>query len=183
MGETSRSWSEEPTLVAGGRPQRPSALARGSLLGRYVVLEELGAGGMGTVFAAHDPELDRKVAIKVLNEPLGHVSRERRHEGRMRLLREAQALARLAHPNVVGVHDVGIHEGRVFVAMEYVDGVTLRTWQRARARGWREIIDMYLEAARGLAAAHAAGLVHRDFKPENVMLGDYRVVRRTALAT
>jgi len=131
--------------------------------GRYVVLSRLGAGGMGEVFAAWDPELDRRVALKRLKfdaEREGH---------RARLLREAQAMARLRHPNVVAVHDVGSREGEVFIAMEFVDGRTLRQWT-AQARTWQEVVDAYAQAARGLAAAHAEGLVHRDFKPDNAMV-------------
>jgi eukaryotic-like serine/threonine-protein kinase len=114
---------------------------------------------------AYDPELDRKVAVKLLRAGGGDGS-----EARARLLREAQAIARLAHPNVIAVHDVGTLDDQVFVAMEYVDGQTLKLWQR-QPRSPREIVDMYSQAARGLAAAHAAGLVHRDFKPDNALVG------------
>jgi serine/threonine protein kinase/tetratricopeptide (TPR) repeat protein len=125
------------------------------------LLEELGAGGMGVVYAAHDPELHRKVAIKLL--------RSARNDAR--LLREARALAQLSHPNIVAVYDVGQVEGRVFLAMELVEGTTLRGWLKERRREWREALEVFVPAGRGLAAAHAGGLVHRDFKPENVMLG------------
>lgn len=146
-------------------------LQRGSLVGRYMVLRELGAGGMGVVYAAEDPELDRKVALKLLHtevrEPAGSGSTT---AARTRLLREAQALAKLAHPNVVAVHDVGEHDGRVWLAMEYVDGVTLSAWLKEERRGWREVLAVMSAAGRGLAAAHEAGLLHRDFKPDNVMV-------------
>lgn len=154
-----------PTREDGGGPASNLVLTRGATLGRYVVLEKLGAGGMGEVFAAYDPTLDRKVAIKLLRG--GALSAE---EGKARLMREAQAMARLQHPNVIAVHDVGLFGERVFVAMEYVDGETLGDWLRAQRR-WDEIIKVYLQAADGLAAAHRAGLVHRDFKPDNVLVG------------
>lgn len=140
--------------------------ARGDSLGRYVVLEEVGAGGMGVVYAAYDPELDRRVALKVLGA--GRASGE---EGRRRLLREAQALARLTHPHVVAVHDVGSFDAEVFLAMEFVEGEDLAAWLEAESRPWREILPVFLQAAEGLSAAHDAGLAHRDFKPANVRIG------------
>ncbi|MCA9706662.1 MAG: serine/threonine protein kinase, partial [Myxococcales bacterium] len=149
--------------------RRSSGLERGSMIGRYVVLERIGRGGMGIVHAAYDPTLDRKVAVKVL---LARASTQAAEAGSQRLLREAQAMAQLRHPNVVGVHDVGVHEGHVFVAMEFVEGGTLRAWLDAQPRAQPEILDVFVQAGRGLAAAHAKGLVHRDFKPENVMVGE-----------
>ncbi|MDP2276068.1 MAG: tetratricopeptide repeat protein [Archangium sp.] len=140
-------------------------LQRGATLGRYVMLEKLGAGGMGEVFGAYDPQLDRKVALKLLRG--GALSAE---EGKARLLREAQAMARLQHPNVIAVHDVGLFGDRVFVAMEYVEGETLADWLRGH-HPWDEIVRIFRGAAEGLSAAHRAGLVHRDFKPDNVLLG------------
>ena len=131
--------------------------------GRYVVLSRLGAGGMGEVFAAWDPELDRRVALKRLQVDDG------REAHRARLIREAQAMARLRHPNVVAVHDVGSRKGEVFIAMEFVDGQTLRQWTKDE-HTWQQTVDVYVQAARGLAAAHAEGLVHRDFKPDNAMV-------------
>jgi tetratricopeptide (TPR) repeat protein len=137
-------------------------------VGRYVILDCIGSGGMGVVYAAYDPELDRKVAIKLLRSELGGAPAG--GDARTRLLREAQALARLSHPNVIGIHDVGTLEDRIFIAMEHVDGVTLGDWLRQCSRDWREITAMFAQAARGLGAAHQAGVVHRDFKPHNVMV-------------
>jgi eukaryotic-like serine/threonine-protein kinase len=145
-----------------------SSLEPGQCLGRYTVIRRIGEGGMGQVFAAHDPELDRVVALKILRPGLGGGS----PETRVRFQREAQAMARLNHPNVVSVFDVGTVGTRVFVAMELVEGPNLAVWLAARRRGWREIVEVFLAAGRGLEAAHAAGIVHRDFKPANVIVGD-----------
>ncbi|HEX4959697.1 MAG TPA: serine/threonine-protein kinase [Thermoanaerobaculia bacterium] len=144
----------------------------GELLGRYFILHELGRGGMGVVYAAYDPELDRKIALKLL-----HPGRSREGVGQARLLREAQALARLAHPNVVHVYDAGTAGDRVFVAMELAEGESLDTWLETQERPWRQILTVFQAAGRGLAAAHAAGLLHRDFKPGNVLLGQDGRVR------
>jgi len=143
------------------------ALARGEALGRYIMIERLGAGAAGVVYAAYDPELDRKVAIKLLRPQEGDARESRRQA---RFVREAKAIAKLAHPNVVGIFDVGVDNGRVFLAMEYLASGTLREWMAAKKRPWREIVKMFIEVGRGLAAAHAEGLVHRDFKPDNVLL-------------
>ncbi len=145
-------------------------LERGAVIGRYVVLRKLGAGGMGVVFAAFDPELDRKVALKLLHPEARGASRSAGGSaGRARLLREAQALAKLAHPNVVAIHDVGEHETAVWLAMEYIDGETLGAWMERRdaRRSWRDVLELMEAAGRGLAAAHEAKLLHRDFKPES----------------
>jgi len=143
-------------------------LPRGAEVGRYLVLEELGAGAMGRVYAAYDPRLDRKVALKLIRDQLGVGSRAER--GAARLLAEAQALARLAHPNVVGVHDVAIVDGSVAIAMEFVAGTSAREWLRT-PRPWREVVRVLLDAGAGLAAAHRAGIIHSDFKPDNIMIG------------
>jgi len=131
-------------------------------LGHYQLERELGAGAMGVVYAAFDPELTRRIAIKVLR-------RERATtEAKERLLREARAMARLAHVNVVTVYEVGTAHGRDFVAMELIEGETLSEWLRGH-RPAGAILDAFLAAGCGLAAAHAAGIVHRDFKPRNVL--------------
>ncbi len=153
--------SIEHTLTDAALRRRIS-LEPGSRIGRYRILHSLGSGGMGTVYAASDPDLARNIAIKVLHDARGKASRSET------LLREAQAMARFSHPNVVTVHDVGTHEGRLFVAMDWVRGPTLRTWMKGRS--WDVVLRAFLQAGRGLAAVHSAGLVHRDFKPANVML-------------
>ncbi|MCE9668559.1 serine/threonine-protein kinase [Myxococcus stipitatus] len=137
-----------------------------SQVGRYLLLKQLGEGGMGVVYAAYDPDLDRKVALKLLHPGKQHDT----EEARARLLREAQAMARVSHPNVIPVFDVGMWGDQVFVAMELVDGGTLSSWLKSGRRSWREILERYVAAGRGLEAAHAAGLVHRDFKPANVLV-------------
>ncbi|WP_266219271.1 serine/threonine-protein kinase [Paraliomyxa miuraensis] len=156
--------------VGDERRERPRALVIGELIGRYVVLSKLGAGGMGVVYAAYDPELDRKVALKLLLPGVGG------EKGKSRLLREAQALGKLAHPNVVGIYDVGTLGEQVWLAMEFVRGQTLGAWLEM-PRSWREVVEVLVGAGEGLCAAHAAGLLHRDFKPDNVMVGDDGRVR------
>ena len=153
------------------------ALKIGDRVGRYLVLSTLGAGGMGVVFSAYDPQLDRKVALKVLRTNLGANAKE----ARTRLKREAQAIAQLNHPNVVGVYDVGTTQNGddVYIAMEFVEGDTLTTWLKRWPRTWREILEVFHQAARGLMAAHSVGLLHRDFKPDNVLVGGDGRVRVT----
>ena len=153
------------TLGMSGPPPGPTTgeLAAGTRLGRFVVRAQLGAGGMGIVFAGEDVELGRPVAIKVVRSDIDQPAY------RDRLLREAQAMARLEHPHVVRVYEVGTDRGRLFVAMELVDGVTLTKWLEPE-RPWRDIIAMFLQAGDGLAAVHRTGLVHRDFKPDNVLV-------------
>ncbi len=159
---TATQWGE-PTTAGGMREPAIGPLAPGDTLGPYVVRRFLGQGGMGTVYAALDPRLDREVALKVLH---------RRADDRVlqaRVMREAQALARLSHPHVVPVYDVGFEHGTLWVAMELVRGPSLLQWL-ATAPTWTEVIDAFVQAGRGLAAAHAAGIVHRDFKPGNAMI-------------
>ena len=153
----------------------PLPLARGALVGRYVVLEPLGAGGMALVYSAHDTELDRKIALKILRPGTSGAPEELR----IRVQREAQALARLNHPNVTAVYEVGTFQGQVFIAMELVEGSTLRDWVRDEKRSVADILEVCLQAASGLAAAHRAGVVHRDFKPDNVLVGKDGRVRVT----
>lgn len=144
-------------------------------LGRYVLLEREGSGGMGVVFSAYDPQLDRKIALKLLRRVRSEPSDD---HGRAEVLREARAMARLNHPHVVTVHEVGEEGDRIFLAMEYLAGGTLRSWMQARKRPWADLVRVFVKAGRGLASAHAAGLIHRDFKPENVLMtvsGDPRV--------
>jgi serine/threonine protein kinase len=161
-----------PRPSRGGSPT-PVPFAPGDRIGRYVVAGELGLGGMGVVLDARDPDLNRRVAIKMLRA----TTKRSGKDARDRLLREAQALARLSHPNVVAVYDVGSIPAGIYVAMEHVSGPTLRQWLEQAERTPAEVMRVYAEAGRGLAAAHAADLVHRDFKPANVILGDDARVR------
>ena len=134
-------------------------------IGRFAVLRRIGRGGMGSVYAAYDEELDRRVAVKVL-----HVGLDLPPEGRAPIVAEAQAMARLSHAHVVQVYELGEHEGGFFFAMEYVEGETLSAWLREESRAWPEVLQIFLAAGQGLAAAHRAGIVHRDFKPDNVLV-------------
>ncbi|MEM6996656.1 MAG: protein kinase [Myxococcota bacterium] len=139
-------------------------------IGRYRLQDQVGQGGMGLVYRAHDESLDRTVALKLLRSEIDTST------GTERLQREARSMAKVSHPNVVTVYDVGTYEGAVFVAMEFVQGRTLRAWLED-ARGVGDILAILRQAGEGLAAAHAGGLVHRDFKPENVIVGDDGRVR------
>jgi len=148
-----------------GEDQRRFSEA-GARVGRYLLLEEVGRGAVGVIYAAYDPKLDRRVAVKRIESPRGDQS-----------LREAQALAKLNHPNVVKVYDAGIDDGRVFMAMEFVVGQSIGEWREALEPSLPAIVSVFQSAALGLAAAHEAGLVHRDFKPDNVMISaDHRVL-------
>lgn len=145
-------------------------IARGQRVGRYLVLGEIGKGGMGIVYRAYDPELNRKVALKVLRTAERDGSRLA--VARVRLQREAQTLARLSHRNVVSVYDVGTRGDDVFLAMELCEGQDLQSWLALRPRRTAEVLAALLLAGEGLAAAHDVGIVHRDFKPSNVLVGD-----------
>jgi len=159
--------ASRPALV-----DAPATLSSGTSVGRYTIVELLGRGGMGDVYAAHDRALDRKIALKLLRA----AGRPREDQAQARLLREARAIAKVSHANVVTVHDAGTDGDHVFFAMELIDGETLNHWLAARPRARHEILTVFKAAARGLGAAHDAGLVHRDFKPQNVMVGEQGAV-------
>ena len=150
----------------------PEAIGPPDTIGRYQIQSLLGEGGMGQVFAAFDPELGRTVALKLVrSDRLRSSGRDR-----ARLLREAQALAKLQHPNVVAIYDAGAEGEQVFIAMELIVGRTLGQWLQSASRPWPAIVDRFVAAGRGLAAAHEVGIIHRDFKPSNVVVGAQRVV-------
>lgn len=150
----------ETTTVDAARPRSRRASTAPRRFGRFVVLDAIGHGAMATVYAAFDEELQRKIAVKLI-----HPSPDL--EDHLAVQREAQTLARVSHPNVVQVHDAGMLGGQAFIAMEYIAGVTLTVWQQAQPRGLAELLAMYVQTGRGLVAAHAAGVVHRDFKPDS----------------
>jgi tetratricopeptide (TPR) repeat protein/predicted Ser/Thr protein kinase len=172
LGATERSPNNDALADTAIAPNtEPGDIHRGETLGRYVVVSRLGHGGMSVVYSAYDPELDRKIALKLL-----HAHGES-PAASLRLVREAQAMAQLSHENIVAVHDVGTFRDRTWIAMEFVEGQTLAQWLKESPRSWQEVLDVFLHAARGLQAAHAVGIVHRDFKPENVMISKAGKVR------
>ena len=150
-----------------------SRRAKPVTFGRFKVLDVIGQGGMGIVYACYDDQLERKVAVKVLLGKTFHNV----EIARARLLREAQAMARLSHPNIVTVLEVGTVDDQLYVAMEFVPGLALDAWIAREPRSWREVLAAYLQAGRGLEAAHRANIIHRDFKPQNVLITPERVVK------
>ena len=177
VADTAESGSDRRNRDA-ARGARGRKLAPGAVVDRYVIERGIGEGGMGQVLLADDPELKRKVVIKLLHPHL--VDPNDSHGTRSRLMREAQAMAQVSHPNVVPVHDAGAFGDEVFIAMEFIDGHNLADWLRDhRGAAWREVLEIYLKAGRGLAAAHRAGLVHRDFKPHNVLVSRAGAVKVT----
>jgi len=161
------SVSSAPTLLdtttESSIPTEPHLVVRTTRIGRFLLLQEIGAGGMGTVFSAYDEQLDRKVALKILRKPAVGNNLQQLH-----IMREARAIARISHPNVVAIYDVNESDGQIHIAMEYVEGQTLLEWQDQTKRNWKETLAMYLQVGAGLQSAHDADVVHRDFKPDNV---------------
>jgi eukaryotic-like serine/threonine-protein kinase len=166
--------SAHPTNLRVIEPSDGDTLPRGTVVGRFVLTDVLGVGGMGIVYAAYDPDLDRNVALKLLHASIAY---DPESQASAQLRSEAQVMARIQHANVVTVHEIGTFRGQVFIAMEQVDGVTLRHWMADAPRTWREVVSIFLHAGEGLSAAHDAGVVHRDFKPENVLVGNDGRVR------
>lgn len=151
---------------AGTNAETPPVITvQATRLGRFTLLRQLGQGGMGSVFAAYDEQLARRVAIKLLHQPRFGSTVQRQHT-----LREARAVARISHPNVISVYEVSESGEHIYIAMEFIEGESLLEWQ-SHGQTWEQILDMYLQAGAGLQAAHEAGVVHRDFKPDNALIG------------
>jgi serine/threonine protein kinase len=163
------------TQIIGISESTWDSLPQGAAIGRYIILSILGSGGMGVVYAAYDPDLDRKIAIKLIRPDRLNAlpGDDKEHH----LLHEARILARLSHPNLLPIFDIGHFGDQLFLSMEYIKGQTLWSWQKETRHHWQETIGYYLQAGAGLSAAHGAGIVHRDFKPQNIMLGDDGRVR------
>jgi len=167
-------------------PTRRGYFGESARIGRFAVLRTLGEGGMGVVYSAYDEELDRRVALKLLRP-----GRDNSPRNQARMQREARAMAKLSHPNVVQVYEVGRFEEQVFLAMEFVQGRTLGAWLRAEPRHWQEILHVLVQAGRGLHAAHESGVIHGDFKPDNILIDaedrvrvvDFGLSRRTEPAS
>ena len=160
--ESATAPTQDGDVGDGSTPDESKVVVRTTRLGRFMLLKEIGAGGMGTVFAAYDEQLDRKVALKILRKPKAGSERQR-----LQILREARAAARISHPNVVSIYEVNEADGLIHIAMEYVEGETLLKWQAKGSHQWRDILGMYLQVGIALQAAHDADVVHRDFKPDN----------------
>jgi len=186
-GTISDTGDVAPGALANTHPVFATPDLTGATIDRYRVLGRIGAGAMGVVYAAFDPALDRKVALKMLPQVTveHHAALEARSRLEARLRREAQALAKLDHPNVIGVFDVGVTEDNVFVTMQLVEGTTLDEYIRTTKPSPRKMLELFAAAGRGLAAAHQAGLVHRDVKPSNILvdrtghtyIGDFGLAR------
>ena len=175
----SPSIRDTPTLERAIRKLEITTNETPSHLAHYRIVEQLGEGAMGVVYEAIDERLDRRVAVKLLRERSDEIAR-------LRFIGEARMLAHLSHPNVVQIHDIGEHEDQIFIVMEHIEGVDLASWLQLVPRSYTEILEVFIAAGQGLMAAHARGIVHRDFKPANVMIGvdgrirvvDFGVARR-----
>ncbi|HEY8208389.1 MAG TPA: protein kinase [Myxococcaceae bacterium] len=164
LPQTPSDWSKTAAPAAPGQ-----SITRGASVGPYVILERLGSGGMGVVYAAYDPRSDGRVALKLVRS---QGKPEKWAVLREQLRHEAQAMTQFSHPNIVTLYGSGEHGDQLYLAMELVEGTTARGWIRAAPRSWEQVLDVYVQAGHGLLAAHQAGWVHRDFKPDNVLVGE-----------
>lgn len=158
--ESATAPTQDGSLPTETTSDESRVIVRTTRIGRFSLLCEIGAGGMGTVFAAYDEQLDRKVALKILRKPRSGSDRQR-----LQILREARAAARVSHPNVVSVYEVNDTDGLIHIAMEYIDGETLHAWQSKGGHHWRQILSMYIQVGHALQAAHEVDVVHRERKP------------------